>query len=100
MSRKDKDKKVDGISATQGSSRVKPTEAVSEVDRVKGATAVSGVSRVKGVGKAQAVRAITLENAPKILSEIAEEADLLVKQGILSSATRPIWEDAVRKTIQ
>jgi hypothetical protein len=96
MGRKDKDKKIDGISATQSSSKVKPTESVSEVDRVKGATHVQGVSRIKGVGRTQAVDGIEFEQKAKLFGIVAEETEKLVAQGIVPKNQREVVEQAVR----
>jgi hypothetical protein len=99
MGQKDDDKKVGAINTSGSTKGVKATESLSEVDKVKGASAVKGVTGVSGVGKTGAVGAVSIEQRERLMTIIAEEAEKLTAQGIISKSQREVVEHAVKMAI-
>jgi hypothetical protein len=99
MANKDDDKKIGAIGSSGSTKGVKATESLSEIDKVKGASGVQGVTGVSGVGKAGAIGSISIEQREKLMTIVAEEAQKLAAQGIISKSQREVVEQAVKMAI-
>lgn len=99
MTNKDDEKKIGAIGSSGSTKGVKATESLSEVDNVKGADAIKSVSGVSGIGRTGAVGAVSLEQREKLMTIIAEEAEKLTAQGVISKSQREVVEQAVKMAI-
>lgn len=97
---KDKDsKKTKGITSTEGTGRIRKTTGVAGVKGVAKASAIKGVSSVSAAGKASITTPLDFAKRDKYFSMITEEAEKLVKEGVIPKSSQEVIQRAVQMAI-
>jgi hypothetical protein len=99
MTKKIGDKKVGGVDSTRQTGSVKETGTVSQVGSVKATTGVGGVGGVGAVGKRRPTRTMTLQEREELFRMIDEEAEKMLKNGLLPPEKRAAVQSAVKMAV-
>jgi len=91
--------KITSIDATKGTREVEGTESVTGVSGIKPTAPVSGVRGTAPVGRRRPTTLMSMAERSKLFEMIQEEADKLVKDGVLPANDRKIVSDAVKMAV-
>lgn len=99
MTKKIGDKKVGGVDITRQTGSVKETGTVSQVGSVKATSGVGGVGGVGAIGKRRPTRAMSLQEREELFRMIDEEAEKMLKNGLLPPEKRAAVQSAVKMAV-
>lgn len=91
--------KITGIDATKGTREIESTESVTGVSGIKPTAPVSGVRGTSPIGRRRPTTLMSMAERSKLFEMIQEEADKLVKDGILPTGDRKVVSDAVKMAV-
>lgn len=91
--------KVGQVTSTEDTSAVKETGAVGGANAVGRVGGIGGVGGTQGVRKRQSTRVMSAAERQAIFDLIKQEADSMMKEGLLSKNNRAVVEDAVKMAV-
>ncbi len=97
---KDKDpKKPESVRSTTSTGKVRKTNSITGVKGVERASSVKSVSKVSSVNEPARTSSLDFSKRDKYFSMISEEAEKLVKEGVIPKSSQEVIERAVQMAI-
>lgn len=97
---KNKDpKKPENVRSTDSAGKVRKTSSVTGVHGVQKASSIKEVSKVSSVRESTRTSSLDFNKRDKYFSMISEEAEKLVKEGVIPKSSQEVIERAVQMAI-